>query len=166
LLSTDLLQDPQMNQVLGWREWFSLPDLQIPGIKAKIDTGARTSALHAFFVEPYTEGGVQMVRFGVHPLQRREDIELICHAKVKEQRQVTDSGGHPEQRYVIETTVCLGPHQRRIEITLTNRDPMKFRMLLGRSALQKFSLLVDSGHSYLIGKSLQKKYLHLKDPAQ
>jgi len=147
-----------MNTSIGWREWISLPELQVPGIKAKIDTGARTSALHAFFVEPFRKDGVAMVRFGVHPLRKREDLELICTAPVKERRLVTDSGGHKEERFVIETLIKLGLHLCPIEITLTNRDSMKFRMLLGRSALQKLEFLVDSKHSYLIGKSLRKAY--------
>lgn len=148
-----------MNPRLGWREWLSLPELNIPGIKAKIDTGARTSSLHAYFVEPYHEGGIEMVRFGVHPLQGREDIEVICASPVKERRQVTDSGGHREERFVIETTILLGAQRKKIEMTLTNRDTMKFRMLLGRRALQDLGLLVDSSRSYLIGKSLKEKYI-------
>ena len=152
-----------MNTAIGWREWLSLPELQIPGIKAKVDTGARTSALHAFFVEPFQKDGVEMVRFGVHPLRKHEEIELICTAQVKERRLVTDSGGHTEERFVIETPIKLGPHLCTIEITLTNRDTMKFRMLLGRSALQKLDFLVDSSHSYLIGKSLRKEYFPKKE---
>lgn len=152
-----------MTTCLGWREWLALPDLDIPGIKAKIDTGARTSALHAYFVEPYRENGVAMVRFGVHPLQGRDDIARICRAQVKQRRQVTDSGGHSEERYVIETRVRLGGIERCIEMTLTNRDTMKFRMLLGRSALQELGLLVDSSRSYLIGRSLKQAYFPPKE---
>ncbi len=152
-----------MKQCIGWREWLSLPELGIPGIKAKVDTGARTSSLHAYFVEPYQEGEIEMVRFGVHPLPGREDIELICQAPVKECRLVTDSGGHKEERYVIDTSMQLGSHLLQIELTLTNRDTMKFRMLLGRRALQELGLLVDSDRSYLIGKSLKKKYLLPKE---
>jgi len=147
-----------MNQCIGWREWLSLPDLGIPGIKVKVDTGARTSSLHAFFVESYHEGEIEMVRFGVHPLPGREDIELICRAPIQERRQVTDSGGHKEERFVIETTIQLGSHHRKVELTLTNRDTMKFRMLLGRRALQSLGLLVNSDRSYLIGKSLKGTY--------
>ena len=147
-----------MTHCLGWREWLSLPELGIPGIKAKIDTGARTSALHAYFVEPYREAGREMVRFGVHPLPRREDIALICTAPIKERRQVTDSGGHREERFVIESEIRLGDRAYRIEMTLTNRDSMKFRMLLGRSALQTIGLPIDAGRSYLVGKSLRKRY--------
>ncbi|MDH3454599.1 MAG: RimK/LysX family protein [Desulfuromonadales bacterium] len=138
---------------IGWREWLALPALGIPAIKAKVDTGARTSSLHAFFVEPYEESGLQMVRFGVHPLQRRLNVELLCTAEVKDFREVSDSGGHREMRYVIETEILLGTQTRLVEMTLTNRDNMKFRMLLGRTAMTK--LLVAPDRSYLLGR---KKY--------
>ena len=140
---------------LGWREWLALPGLQIPAIKAKIDTGARTSALHAFFVEPFEKDNVPMVRFGVHPLQKRADLEIICETPIKDYRPVSDSGGHREMRYVIETEFVLGALSRRIEITLTNRDNMKFRMLLGRTALKGITISPDK--SYLMGR-LKNKY--------
>ena len=140
---------------LGWREWLALPGLQIPAIKAKIDTGARTSALHAFFVEPFEKDNVPMVRFGVHPLQKRADLEIICETPIKDYRPVSDSGGHREMRYVIETEFVLGALTRRIEITLTNRDNMKFRMLLGRTALKGITISPDK--SYLMGR-LKNKY--------
>lgn len=139
---------------IGWREWLALPQLQIPAIKAKIDTGARTSALHAFFVEPYEANGIEMVRFGVHPLQRRLDIEIVCTAPIKDYREVSDSGGHREKRYVIETELLLGTGKRSIEMTLTNRDNMKFRMLLGRTAMTE--LLVSPDQSYLLGRKRHK----------
>lgn len=140
--------------LIGWREWLALPQLNIEKIKAKIDTGARTSSLHAFFVEPYTENDQQMVRFGVHPLQRRLDKEVFCCAPVQDYRQVSDSGGHREMRYVIATEVRLGQHLRTIELTLCNRDSMTFRMLLGRSALQ--GLVVIPDQSYQLKKNLSK----------
>lgn len=141
--------------VVGWREWLALPGLNIPAIKAKIDTGARTSALHAFFVEPFYAGGQQMVRFSVHPRQKRLDAVIDCVAAVKDFREVSDSGGHREMRYVIETEILLGPCSRTIEMTLTNRDNMKFRMLLGRTALKE--LLIDPDRSYLMGR-IKHKY--------
>jgi len=137
-------------ELIGWREWLSLPQLNIPAIKAKIDTGARTSALHAFFVEPYLSAGAEWVRFGVHPLPKRLDIEIICVSPVKDYRQVSDSGGHREMRYVIETQLRLGEHQKVIELTLTNRDNMKFRMLLGRTAMHGMAVIPDQ--SYLCGR--------------
>lgn len=137
--------------VIGWREWVALPDLAIPRIKAKIDTGARTSALHAFFVTPFRDRGVLKVRFRVHPLQKCKDPVAEGEAEVIDRRWVSDSGGHRERRYVILTTIHLGPELWPIEMTLTNRDNMQFRMLLGRTAM-KGRFIVDPGRSYLIGK--------------
>lgn len=141
--------------MIGWREWLSLPGLNVDKIKAKIDTGARTSALHAFFVEPFVENGVEMVRFGIHPLQKRLDIEIICQCPIKDQREVSDSGGHKEMRYVIEVTIQLGEKIWPIEMTLTNRDSMKFRMLLGRTAMRDFAVIPDQ--SFLFGRPVKNE---------
>ena len=143
---------------IGWREWLALPELNIPFIKAKVDTGARSSALHAFFVEPFLNGDIEMVRFGVHPLQGREDVEIICEYPIKDYRQVSDSGGHMEMRYVIETLVTLGEKSWPIEMTLTNRDSMKFRMLLGRTAMQ--GLMVVPEKSYFFGRPKRHQLVH------
>lgn len=144
---------------IGWREWLALPELNIPAIKAKIDTGARTSALHAFFVEPFRKGDCEMVRFGVHPLQGREDIEIICEYPVKAYRQISDSGGHREMRYVIETIVKLGERCWPIEMTLTNRDSMKFRMLLGRTAMEGITVIPEK--SFFFGRPRRDQLLNL-----
>ncbi len=136
---------------IGWREWLSLPELGIQHIKAKVDTGARTSALHAFALETFSEKGKSLVRFGIHPLQKNTEFELWCTAEVIDERMVSDSGGHQEKRYVIKTFAQLDKVRWPIEMTLTNRDSMKFRMLLGRTALAgRFT--VDPGASYLCGK--------------
>jgi len=145
------MRDPAEKLTVGWREWVALPELGIDAVKAKVDTGARTSALHAFKLETFREDGRLKVRFGMHPVQRRLSPEIYCVADVIDKRPVTDSGGHTEERYVIRTPIRLGDSEWPIEMTLTSRDTMRFRMLLGRSAL-KGRLLVDSDRSYMIGK--------------
>jgi len=134
---------------VGWREWVGLPGLGIDSIKCKVDTGARTSALHAFAVDSFTRDGVEWVRFGLHPKQHDTDTEVWCEAPVKDVRNVTDSGGNITERYFIETEVQIGNKRFAIELSLTCRDTMMFRMLLGRQALKQKRLIVDSGASYL-----------------
>jgi hypothetical protein len=142
---------------IGWREWVALPELKIPAVKAKIDTGARTSALYAFDVNLSEVDGQEKICFAVHPLQRKQDVVLYCTADLVEQRMVTDSGGHRELRYVIRTTVAWDQISWPIEMTLTHRENLKFRMLLGRTALGgKF--LVDPENSYYAGRALAKSY--------
>lgn len=136
---------------IGWREWVGLPQIGIPRIKAKIDTGARTSALHAYSIDTFKEKGIEKVRFKIHPYQRNATKQIICVAEIFDVRWVTDSGGHREERFVIKTNLSLANELWPIEITLTNRDTMAFRMLLGRTALiDRFC--INPARSYIYGK--------------
>ena len=146
-----MTKDPTPLPLLGWREWVALPDLGIAQIKAKIDTGARSSALHVESLESYLNKGENWLMFTVQPLQKQADLLIECHAPVKDRRVVTNSGGHKQKRYVIETQLQFGQSLITAEITLTNRDSMRFRMLLGRTAMNR-SFLVDPSASYLQGK--------------
>jgi len=134
--------------IIGWREWIALPNLGIERIKAKIDTGARTSALHAFAFHLFVENGQQKIRFNIHPRQHTTQEVLTCVADVVDKRFVTDSGGHVEERYVIQTPVTIAGQTWPIEITLTERENMLFRMLLGRSALRK-RFVVNPARSFI-----------------
>jgi hypothetical protein len=141
--------------LVGWQEWAELPLLHIPAIKAKIDTGAKTSAIHASNIHTVHRHNQLYVHFTVQPLQRTDKYEKVCTALVVDQRTVKNSGGHKELRYVIHTLITLGTMSWEIEISLTNRDPMVFRMLLGRDALKGHSV-VDPGKIFCQGKRLHK----------
>lgn len=139
-------------RVVGWREWLSLPELGIDRIKAKVDTGARTSALHAFEIRPFKEQDKHYIQFKMHPLQRRTDVQISCVAEVKDIRWVVDSGGHKERRFVIKTPLKVGGEIWSVELTLTNRDTMNFRMLLGRTAM-RHRIIVNPAVSFLLPES-------------
>ncbi|WP_020041941.1 30S ribosomal protein S6--L-glutamate ligase [Salipiger mucosus] len=132
---------------LGWEEWLALPDLGLPAIRAKVDTGARTSALHAFAIEPFGPSDKPMVRFAIHPDPGDPNLEIICSAPLKDRREVTSSNGESELRFVIETTARMGDRSWPIEVTLTDRGAMSYRMLLGRSALAE-DMIVSPAQSY------------------
>jgi hypothetical protein len=139
-------------ETLGWREWAALPDLGVDTIKVKLDTGARTSSLHAFGMERFSRGGTDMVRFEIHPHQRSARDAVLVERAVIDERWIRNSGGQRELRPVIETTVSIGGRTWPIELTLTRRDAMGFRMLLGRQALKRRAL-VDPGRSFRAGNA-------------
>lgn len=120
----------------GWEEWISLPDLGVPALRAKVDTGARTSALHAFDIETFGSNTKPKVRFTVHPIPNRDDLVIPCSAEIVDRREVTSSNGDKEMRYVISSALSVNGQSWPIEITLTNRAGMTNRMLLGRTALK------------------------------
>ncbi len=142
--------------VIGWREWVGLPDLGIKWIKVKVDTGARSSSLHAFDLEVFEREDENWVRFSVHPVQRKSDKAIRVEAKVLEYRSVRSSSGKASMRPVIVTNVKLHGVSWPVELTLANRDEMGFRMLLGREAFRK-RFVVDAGGSYFGDKPKSKK---------
>lgn len=141
--------------LVGWRETLSLPELGIDAINAKVDTGAKTSCLHTFRLEPYYQEEQLWIRFWIHPKQHDVNTVIQCQAPVVDQRIVRDSGGHEELRYVIATQICLGEFCWQTEFTLTNRENMAFRMLLGRRAMHK-RIIVDPSQSFLISTQAPK----------
>ena len=142
---------PAEKIIIGWKEWVSLPELGIPALEAKVDTGAKTSALHAFELETIETPDGIFVRFGLHPDRHDSSRALYGSARLTDRRLVSDSGGHQELRCVIQTRLRVGGLDWTIELTLTNRESMAYRMLLGREALRG-RLLVDPAHRYLLGQ--------------
>jgi hypothetical protein len=145
----------EKSKIIGWREWVSLNELGLTAIKGKIDTGAKTSSLHAFDIRLVKKSDLVEVHFKVHPMQDNFQVVVECVGILIDQRTVTDSGGHKENRYVIRTTMTLAGVKKKIELTLTNRKTMKYRMLIGRAALKHF--YIDPSQSYLCGKNLRQK---------
>ncbi len=137
----------QEQYILGWEEWLSLPDIGLPAIKAKIDTGARTSALHATVIEPFGPAERPQVRFLLRPNPEDPALEVTCSARVIDRRTITSSNGESELRYVIATTANMGTRSWPIELTLTNRSSMAYRMLLGRTAIAD-DMIVDPNSSF------------------
>jgi len=148
--------EKKRKRAAGWREWVSLPSIGVGSIKAKLDTGARTSALHAFNIETYWSNGELWARFFVHPYQKNDAREIACDARIEDIRIVSNPGGRRQRRLVIRTDVRLGDETWPIDLSLTDRDEMGFRLLIGRTAMHG-NLIVDPDHSYLLGKRKRKK---------
>ena len=137
--------------VVGSEEWCSLPQLNIPAIKVRVDSGAKTSALHAVGITPFTKDGEAWVRFEVHPLQNDGKTTIYCEAPIADRRKVKSSSGMSETRYVIRSIISMAEDTWEVELTLTNRDSMGYRMLLGRQAMAG-KILVDPEASFLLGE--------------
>jgi len=148
-------------KIIGWKEWFSLDCLGLPAIKGKIDTGAKTSSLHAFNIENFYIEDVEYVKFDIHPLQKNKKLTRTCMARVVDRRMVSDSGGKKEKRFVIKSDLRIGETKIRIELTLANRDSMSFRMLLGREAVKQARMIVDISKSFVQCKKGKKEILKL-----
>ena len=149
--------DNKEKYVVGWREWLTLPSLGIDAIKAKIDTGARSSAIHAYSIDTEIIEGQEFAIFQVHPMQDDLSNSITCRAPIVDRRIVRDSGGHEEERLFISTTVeFMGKHWEA-EFSLTNRENMTFRMLLGRTSLVGGGLIVDPARSFTQGEELAAK---------
>ena len=143
---------PQNKIILGSEEWCSFPELGIPAIKARVDSGAKTSALHAINIAPFVKEGINWVKFDINPIQNNLKTVIHCEAILIDKRIVKSSSGFREQRYVIQTEIKIGDDIWKIEMTLTNRDSMGFRMLLGREAMSG-RILVDPEQKYLLGQT-------------
>ncbi|QDT08076.1 ATP-dependent zinc protease [Stieleria marina] len=148
--------DERSMPIMGWREWISLPDLGVPRLKAKIDTGARSSSLHAFEIETFTRDDEVFVRFQVHPVQRNDEKTIACEAKVHDVRHIRSSSGQAQERFVILANVRWKNEVWPVELTLADRSEMGFRMLVGREAVRG-RVLINPGKSYFGGRPKRKK---------
>ncbi|WP_309708200.1 RimK/LysX family protein [Pseudolysinimonas sp.] len=140
------------NTLAGWREWVQLPDIGVPWIKAKLDTGARTSTIHAYKIKPFEKDGADWVRFRVRPWQESSEDEVVVECPVHDVRHVRSSSGHVQERYVVKLRLELLGRRVTAEVTLSNRDQMGFRMLIGRQVLRR-GFAVDAGKSFLGGRA-------------
>ncbi len=138
---------------MGSSEWCALPTLNLPAVKVKIDTGAKTSALHADDIQVFKKDDINWVRFLVHPIQKNRSITVICEAPIKDYRNVTSSNGSCEKRYVIETELVIGEHRFKSDVTLTTRYGMTYRMLLGKEALIAGGFIIDVTKTFCLGKT-------------
>jgi len=147
-----VIEPTHSTTLAGWREWVQLTGVGVPWIKAKLDTGARSSALHAFDVTPFDRDGAEWVRFTVRPWQESTEDEVVVELPVHDRRSVRSSSGHVQNRYVVLLRVVLMGREVESEVTLSNRDQMGFRMLIGREALRQ-GFAVDPGRSFLGGRA-------------
>jgi len=150
--------------IAGWREWVTLPSLSVPRIKAKLDSGARSSAIHAFDIQTYQEDGIDMVRFSIHPRQNSEKPQIDTVMPIHDRRNVRSSNGVSEQRIVVRANLGIAGTEFPIDLTLTNRDAMGFRLLLGREAMRG-RILIDPERSYMCGslRPIVKLKIHTGD---
>ncbi len=146
--------------LIGCREWCALPTIDIPAIKVKIDTGARTSSLHAFGIKPISKKNKSWVGFYVFPIQGNKAIKIYCETPIVDERYVISSSGHREMRYIIDAELKLGFLTWKIELSLSNRDSLRFRMLLGREAF-KNHVIIDPSRSFFQGKIKKKELLQI-----
>jgi len=137
---------------LGWREWIALPQLGIHRLKCKLDTGAKSSALHATDLITFQRDGADWVRFHVHPDRRHLDVTHPCELPVHDWREVRDSSGNSSLRPFVRTLAVVGPYSVALELSLTNRDTQRYALLLGRRALRKLGASVDPATSWRAGR--------------
>jgi ribosomal protein S6--L-glutamate ligase len=142
--------------IIGKEEWAALPELGLPAVKMRVDSGAKTSALHAFNIQVIEENGLKYVHFDIHPIQNNRKVIQSCRGLLIDQRHVKSSSGEKENRHVIRTPVTLGEETWDIEITLTNRDSMGYRMLLGREAMAN-RVLIDPDQAFCLGSIPDKE---------
>lgn len=146
--------------IVGNAEWCAFPDLNIPAIRARIDSGAKTSSIHAFNIQQFKRDGVLWVSFEVHPIKNDNETIIFCEAELVDRREVKSSNGTTEKRYVIITPLAINDEVWDIQLTLTNRDAMGFRMLLGREAMLD-RILIDPSAKSNLGKISNKQLINL-----